>query len=115
MTIKEAIEKCERFAASSYTKGQQDYKQFATWLRELDRLQWVPIEERLPDTNADGVSDYVMVSFDNYPMTDIGRYETDPDGGGAFYHGDSIESYSSIGLFVNAWMPALEPYKEPES
>lgn len=115
MTIKEAIEKCERLASSRYTKGKQDYKQFATWLRELDRLQWVPIEERLPETNADGVSDYVMVSFDNYPLVDMGKYKTDPDGGGAFYPGDYSDSYSSIGYFVNAWMPALEPYKEPES
>lgn len=40
---------------------------------------WIPIEERLPETD-----DYILVSFSNYTLPDIGRYEADKDGGGAF-------------------------------
>lgn len=46
---------------------------------------------------------------------DIGRYEADKDGGGAFFprfQRDEERSYASFGLFVNAWMPLPEPYKE---
>ena len=36
------------------------------------------------------------------------------DEGGTFYPGDDEKSYSSYGIFVNAWMPLPEPYKEGE-
>lgn len=68
---------------------------------------WIPIDERLPETD-----DYVLVSFSNSTLLDIGRYEADKDGGGAFFPGDKERSYVSYGLFVNAWMPLPEPYKE---
>lgn len=68
---------------------------------------WIPIDERLPETD-----DYILVSFSNSTLLDIGRYEADKDGGGAFFPGDKERSYVSYGLFVNAWMPLPEPYKE---
>lgn len=49
--------------------------------------------------------DYILISFDNYPLPLIGRYKTDADGGGAFYSGDDDESLMSIGMVVNAWAP----------
>lgn len=67
---------------------------------------WVPVEERLPETD-----DYILISFDNTSIVDIGRYEKDEDGGGAFYPGDEDKSYSSIGIFVNAWRPLPESYR----
>lgn len=67
---------------------------------------WIPIAERLPETD-----DYILISFDNSSLPDIGRYEVDEDGGGAFYPGDEDMSYTSFGLFVNAWMPLPEPWK----
>ncbi len=67
---------------------------------------WIPIDERLPETD-----DYILVSFSNSTLLDIGRYEADKDGGGAFFPGDEERSYASFGLFVNAWMPLPEPYK----
>ena len=70
---------------------------------------WIPVSERLPETD-----DYILISFDNTSIVDIGRYEKDEDGGGAFYPGDEDKSYSSIGIFVNAWRPLPEPYKEGE-
>lgn len=72
-----------------------------------DRPQgWIPCEERLPESGS-----YVLVSFDNSTLADIGRWEVDEDGGGAFYAGDDEKSYVSYGLFVNAWMPLPEPWK----
>lgn len=70
---------------------------------------WIPVDERLPETD-----DYILVSFSNYTLPDIGRYEADKDGGGTFYPGDNERSYVSYGLFVNAWMELPECYKEDE-
>lgn len=67
---------------------------------------WIPITERLPETD-----DYILISFDNSSLPDIGRYEVDEDGGGAFYPGDEDESYNSFGVYVNAWMPLPQPWK----
>lgn len=71
--------------------------------------KWIPVAERLPDTD-----NYILVSFDNFRMADIGRYELDGEGNGAFYPGDDDKSYVSYGLFVNAWMPLPEPYRGEE-
>lgn len=69
------------------------------------RNKWVPCSEKLPEDES-----YILVSFENFTMPDIARYEEDSEGG-AFYPGDDEKSYSSYGLFVNAWMPLPEPYK----
>lgn len=67
---------------------------------------WIPVTERLPETD-----DYILISFSNYTLPDIGRYEIDAEGNGAFYPGNKDVSYASIGVFVNAWMPLPEPWK----
>lgn len=46
------------------------------------KSDWIPISERLPDTD-----EYVLLSFENYTMAAIGRYEEN-DEGGTFYPGD---------------------------
>ena len=68
---------------------------------------WIPITERLPETG-----DYILISFDNFSLPDIGRYEVNEDGGGAFYPGDEDVSYASLGVIVNAWMPLPKPYRQ---
>ena len=70
--------------------------------------KWIPISERLPEDES-----YILVSFENPTMPDIARYEEN-DEGGTFYPGDDEESYSSYGIFVNAWMPLPEPMKEDD-
>ena len=67
---------------------------------------WIPTTERLPETD-----DYILISFDNSSLPDIGRYEVDEDGGGEFYPGDEDFTYKSIDLYVNAWMPLPQPWK----
>lgn len=74
---------------------------------EKDRLgQWIPINERLPEEE-----EYILLSFANCTGLDIGRYENDGEND-KFYPGDDEKSYSSYGIFVNAWMPLPESYKE---
>lgn len=69
---------------------------------------WIDINDRLPDPG-----EYVLVSFENSTLPDIGRYETDSDGG-AFYPGDEDTSYASFGIFANAWMPLPKVYRREE-
>lgn len=59
---------------------------------------WIPVDEQIPNTDK-----YILVSFENFTIPDVGRYETDEDGNGAFYPGDDDKSYAKYGLFVNAW------------
>jgi len=89
-----------------HCSNKEDQEQTVKFIEDSN---WVPVEERLPETD-----DYILISFDNTSIIDIGRYEKDEDGGGAFYPGDEDKSYSSIGIFVNAWKPLPEPYKEGE-
>ena len=77
-------------------------------LEDIEKVnRWIPITERLPETD-----DYILLSFENFSLPDIGRYEVDENGDGAFYPGDEDRSYNSFGLFANAWMPLPEPYRQ---
>jgi len=69
---------------------------------------WIPVTERFPEPNK-----YIFLSFSNFSLPVVGRYEEDEDGG-AFYMGDDDESCVSQDMFVNAWQQLPEPYKEGE-
>lgn len=68
---------------------------------------WIPCEERYPDTDK-----YILLSFANFSVPCVGRYEEDEDGGGAFYVGDDDESCVSHDLIVNARMPLPKCYAD---
>lgn len=72
-------------------------------------VQWIPVTERLPESGK-----YVLMSFENFTLPAIGRYEVNDEGDGAWYLGDNDEGDTccSVGLFVNAWMPLPEAYQE---
>ena len=72
--------------------------------------RWIPVEKRLPEDNY-----YILLSFTNFPLPLVGRYEKDSEGG-AFYLGDCDEqdTCASMNLFVNAWMLLPEPYRTEE-
>ena len=72
-------------------------------------VQWIPVTEQLPESGK-----YVLMSFENFTLPAIGRYEVNDEGDGAWYLGDNDEGDTccSVGLFVNAWMPLPEPYRE---
>ena len=72
----------------------------------MDKItKWIPVEERVPETDEDRYSDYVLISFANYSIPVVGHYEEDADGNGTFHDGDEDKPLSSYGLIVNAWMP----------
>lgn len=68
---------------------------------------WIPVEERLPEDDR-----YILLSFENFSLPLVGRYEEN-EKGGAFYIGDCDEedTCASNDLFVNAWQPLPEPYR----
>lgn len=72
-------------------------------------VRWIPVTERMPESGK-----YVLMSFENFTLPAIGRYEVNDEGDGAWYLGDNDEGDTccSVGLFVNAWMPLPDPYRE---
>ena len=68
---------------------------------------WIPVEDT--DHTPENES-YVLVSFSNFNVPDIARYEENEEGG-TYYPGDDEESYLKYGIFVNAWMPLPKPYR----
>lgn len=72
------------------------------------RSGWIPIEEGLPP-----VGDYVLFSFENFPVPSIGSYHEKDEGGWGFFDEDD-EDVSRIGVVVNAWMPLPERYDGKE-
>lgn len=91
-------------------KRLDDFPQTAIVLGKLNKEQrkhrWIPVEEQLPEDE-----DYILLSFSNFSVPLVGRYEADEDGGGAYYVGDDETSCVRHGLFVNAWMPLPESYQ----
>ena len=69
---------------------------------------WIPCTERYPDTDK-----YILISFSNFSVPCVGRYEEDEEGG-AFYLGDELETCVSQDLFVNAWAYLPQCYSESE-
>ena len=67
---------------------------------------WIPVSKKLPDND-----NYILLSFENFSVPMVGRYE-ELDDGGSFYIGDETETCISQDLFVNAWMPLPDSYKE---
>lgn len=74
--------------------------------KEREKHQWIPVTEQLPEPET-----YVLVSFSNFSLPIIGRYDENEEGG-VWFAGDEDESLVSQDLFVNAWMPLPEPYRE---
>ena len=92
----------------SPNKKQELVDRLAMYEDQEEKGRWIPISEQLPEDES-----YIIVSFENATMPDIARYEEN-DEGGTFYPGDDEKSYSSYGIFVNAWMPLPEPYREEQ-
>lgn len=70
---------------------------------------WIPVDERLPDPD-----EYILVSFENFPIPMIGIYTVDDDDGGTFRISDEDDSFLEHDLYVNAWMELPKCYKEEE-
>lgn len=82
------------------------YRAIAELQDEREKHRWIPVTERFPEPG-----DYVLLSFPDFSVPAIGRYDEDEEGG-AFFIGDETESLVSQEMFVNAWMPLPETYEE---
>ena len=54
---------------------------------------------------------YILLSFANFTIPLVGRYEEE-DEGGAYYVGDDDNPCTASDLYVNAWMPLPDPYRQ---
>lgn len=70
-------------------------------------MKWIPVSKKLPDVDV-----LVLLSFENANFVMIGRYTVDDEDNGTFRVGDDYESFTEHDMFVNAWMPLPEPYRE---
>ena len=109
MTLDEQISFCEE--KSKNIKLKTKPQTFIDIKNSLEKLKnpWIPVSERLPD-----VDEYIIVSFENFSVPMIGRYTVDDDDSGTFRIGDEDESFVENDLYVIAWMPLPEPYRESE-
>lgn len=89
--------------------GQHDSQEigydFDRAIKALEESRWIPVTEKLPKPKT-----YVLVSFSNFSLPIIGRYDENEEGG-AWFAGDEDEPLVSQDMFVNAWMPLPKPYK----
>lgn len=112
--LEKILEEIDTKIAGSMGKKREGLLEARDVIRKHMNDGWIPVEEWLPDN-----AKYILLSFTNFPVPSIGRYEKDTEGG-AFYLGDCDEDDTciSMNLFVNAWMPLPEPYclevKTPE-
>ena len=105
------IERIKEKCIANHQIGRHSFGEIIKILDEVEKEHnngWIPCSERLPETNK-----YILLSFENFSIPVVGRYEED-DEGGAFYIGDEDETCASQMLFVNAWMELPESYKESE-
>ena len=94
----EAVADCER-------KCGEEHRQLADWLRELQRYQWIPCNERLPEyLKTVLLSTFwgVRVGFRDHTDTYGDYYEIIEDDADAAPHS------------IYAWMPLPEPYEPKE-
>lgn len=118
--LKKTKEKCKQ---SYITNHGKDYTEFdictelSLCFNEVQRIVqevaeeyndgWIPLEQELPPQDT-----YILLSFFNFSLPVIGRYEEDEEGNGNFYAGDEDETLLSQDMYVNAWQPLPEPYSD---
>lgn len=98
----EEVERVNDFSESQVARLMKELQ------NEREKYRWIPVTERLPE-----FGEYVMISFSNFSLPIIGRCDRDEEGI-MWFAGDELESLVSHNLFVNAWQPLPEPYKEDE-
>ena len=105
--LREKLEESERYSCGpQYSKGIEDAVRITDEIEQQYNDGWIPVSEDYPEND-----DYILLSFENFPIPQIGRYEENEDGG-AFFAGDDDTSLVSCGVIVNAWRPLPVPYKE---
>lgn len=77
------------------------------------KMQWIPAVNT-PEVNEEGYSEHILLNFENATVHEIGQYVEDKYSGCAYYIGNDTKPCSIYGLFVDAWMPLPERYKEDD-
>lgn len=120
MTAQKAISNCHKLI--KLLESADSNVDWSTAIETLNmaidalNMYWRPFEFEtdIPPLDDEGYSERVLLSFDNAIDPDIGEYRQDEDGGGAFYIGDTDDTYAGLGLIVNGWMPLPESLREGE-
>ncbi len=105
MTLEEAIMHCEDVANDKCGCAEDcvsEHRQLADWLKELQRYQWIPCNERLPEylkTVLLSTFHGVRLGFRDHTDTYGDYYEIIEDDADAGPH------------YIYAWMPLPKPWK----
>lgn len=74
--------------------------------KQMEKVgEWIPAENPPKDGNC------ILLSFANFSIPLVGRYEEE-DERGAYYVGDDDNPCTASDLYVNAWMPLPDPYRQ---
>ena len=76
-------------------------------MKRDERQQWIPVTEMFPEPET-----YILVSLIIIYSRILRPIELMMTVAEHFTGGDEDYTYLSVGLYVNAWMPLPEPYKE---
>lgn len=109
--ILEEIEKIGKIQFSSYTKPLITVEDVIKIIRShMEDDGWI-LADQPPKDNS-----YILLSFANFSLPMVGRYEENEHGDGAYYLGDcdGEDTCASQDLYVNAWQPLPEPYRVAE-
>lgn len=90
---------------------EEDFEFIKKAVEFYKKMQWRPAVNT-PAVNEKGYSERILLNFANASIHEIGRYIEDGDGGCAYHIGADDKPCSIYGLFVDAWMPLPERYKE---
>lgn len=88
-------------------------KELEEMLLRAERMKWIPAVNT-PEVDEKGYSERILLNFANATVHEIGRYVVDKYSGCAYYIGNDTKPCSIYGLFVDAWMPLPERYKEDD-
>lgn len=102
----------EPYATVDYAT-KEDFEFVKKAVEFYKKMQWIPAVNT-PEVDEEGYSERILLNFENASIHEIGRYIEDGDGGCAYYIGDDTKPCSIYGLFVDAWMPLPERYKEDD-
>lgn len=76
--------------------------------KTLKLMGWTPVDKSLPEDDR-----WVLMSFENLPLPDVGYLETFEDGSRAWTNGQE-KTLLSRGFIVNAWMELPKRYEKDE-
>ena len=102
----------EPYATVDYAT-KEDFEFVKKAVEFYKKMQWIPAENT-PEVNEEGYSERILLNFANATVHEIGQYFVDKYSGCAYYIGNDTKPCSIYGLFVDAWMPLPERYKEDD-